>query len=188
MRKLLIALFIVVGLLTSMSTVRAAEEESPYPTITLIFSDGGVYNISGKFWAGTIIPYIQGRINGYNWETDARSKYIFFDKALKGLNPYGIDFIRALEKYTVNEFEKEPFLILGKVLNQTADIDSDGDGYSNMEELEAGTLPGFADNYPGTNEKGFWEENEGYIILGVLIASIFVLYFVFNRESKKERI
>jgi len=80
MRKLLIALFIVVGLLTSMSTVRAAEEESPYPTITLIFSDGGVYNISGKFWAGTIIPYIQGRINGYNWETDARSKYIFFDK------------------------------------------------------------------------------------------------------------
>ncbi len=188
MRKLLITLLLSFVLLASIGAASAAEK-SPYPTITVIFSDGKVYDITGKMWGSTIIPYVEGRIKDYKWQEDGdRAKYIFFDKSLKGLNPYGIDFVSAIEKSTYDEFQNNVFAVLSKALNLTNDMDSDGDGYTNIVELNNGTYPGDPSSYPGAQEKGFWEENEGYIILGVLIASIFVLYFVFNKESEKERI
>ncbi len=188
MRKLLLAITISLILLAP-ATLAMAKEESPYPTITLIFSDGKVYDVTGKMWGSTIIPYVEGRIKDYKWQEDGdRARYIFFDKSLKGLNPYGIDFVSAMEKSTYDEFQNNVFAVLSKALNMTNDKDSDGDGYTNIVELNNGTYPGDPNSYPGAQEKGFWEENEGYIILGILIASIFVLYFVFNKESKKERI
>jgi hypothetical protein len=33
-------------------------------------------------------------------------------------------------------------------------LDSDGDGYENGEELDAGTLPGFSSSYPNNRKKG----------------------------------
>jgi len=188
MRKLVLAVILAFILLAPAGLVIAAEE-SPYPTITVIFSDGKVYDIPGKMWGATIIPYIEGRIQDYKWQEDAdRAKYIFFDYSLKGLNPFGMDFINAIEKSTYDEFQNNVFEVLGFALNYTENMDSDGDGYTNIVELNNGTYPGDPKSYPGVNEKGFWEENEGYIILGILIASIFVLYFVFNKESEKERI
>ncbi|ADD08637.1 hypothetical protein [Candidatus Aciduliprofundum boonei] len=194
MRKLIIALVMVFLLIVSSATVIGApnkktSNKNKFPTITVIFSDGKVADITGKMWATTIIPYVEGRIKDYKWEQNPDiAQYIFFDKALKGLNPYGLDFIKALEESTYEQFQHNIFIPLSNALNKTANLDSDHDGYTNIEELNNGTLPGFADSHPGMNKKTFWGQYGGYIIIGVLILSIFVLYFVFNKESEKEKL
>ncbi len=188
MRKLVIALVMVFLLIASSATVMGADNKNKYPTITVIFSDGKVYDITGKMWATTIIPYVEGRIKDYKWEQNPdMAQYIFFDKALKGLNPYGLDFIKVVEESTYEQFQHNVFIPLSNALNKTANLDSDHDGYTNIVELNNGTLPGFADSHPGMNKKTYWEQYGGYIIIGVLMLSVFVLYFVFNRESESEK-
>jgi len=182
MKSALISLATIVLLLLSIGFVHAEEEESAYPTITVTFADGKVYNITGKMWGATIYPYIEGRITSFKWMD--KITYLFFDKSLKGLNPYGLDFVRALEKHTYDEFNKNIFLVVGDTLNATNELDSDHDGYTNIQELNNGTYPGDPTDYPGKNEKNFWDQYGGYTVIGVLIASVFVLYFIFNRMSE----
>lgn len=86
---------------------------------------------------------------------DARPEYLkpfkdFDDKIKKctlchiqssgygGLNPFGRDFaeLRALTP-------------------ELMQLDSDGDRYSNIEELRAGTMPGDASSFPGKQTPGF---------------------------------
>ncbi len=178
------ALLIVAFLLLTIPCVKADDNNVPYPTVTIYFSDGSTTNITGALWASTIFPVIEGFIKSYNWQNKIR--YLFFDSSLKGLNPYGLDFVRALEKYsTLEEYDNNINLALYKAFNATKNMDSDGDGYTNIEELNAGTYPGDPTDYPGKNEKTWWQENEGYIVIGGIIGATFVLYFVFNREDKE---
>jgi hypothetical protein len=53
-------------------------------------------------------------------------------------NPYGLDY--EAEHYTTD--------ILTAAIN-IEQIDSDGDGFTNIEELNAGTWPGLSEDYPG---------------------------------------
>ena len=159
------------------------KEKSPYPTITLYFADGKKANITGKIWSGTVFPLVEGMIKDYNWVN--KIKYLFFDYSLKGLNPYGLDFVRAMEEKPYSEFENNFVKLVGYALNATEYLDSDGDGYLNIDELNAGTYPGDPNDYPGKNTTNTLEENLGYIILIVLIASVFALYFIFGREKKE---
>ncbi|NPA75069.1 MAG: hypothetical protein GXO25_03175 [Euryarchaeota archaeon] len=186
MREAFLAMILVMALLlVPLTSVHAAgdvnKETSPYPTITLYFSDGHRAAITGKVWAGTVFPVVEGLIPQYNWAD--KIKYLFFDQSLKGLNPYGLAFVRAMEKHPYSEFENNFYRLIGQALAETNDTDSDGDGYTNQAELEAGTYPGNPNSYPKSNEEQFWEEYQGYIVLISIIASIFVLYFVFNREK-----
>ena len=184
MRKIAIAWILAMLLLMNIGLVNAQteKEKSAYPTIMVTFSDGKVYNITGKTWGVAIIPYIEGRVTKFNWVN--KSEYLFFDRSLKGLNPYGLDFVRAIEAHTFKEFNKNMFVVLGDALNMTANLDSDHDGYTNIQELNNGTYPGDPNEYPGKNEKGFWDLYGGYMTIGIIIASVFVLYFVFNREKE----
>ncbi len=179
MKRALIVILLAVALIAPVAT--AADEGKPeYPTITVYFSDGTSTNITKKQWV-EIFPVVQGRISGYDWS--GRMKELFFDKSLKGLNPFGLDFIRGLEEHTLSEWDNNYARVIIEALNYTYNLDSDGDGYSNYEELNAGTLPGDANSHPGMTQEEFWGEYQGWIIIGVLIASVFVLYFVFNREK-----
>ncbi len=183
MRRALISLMIAMLLLLSVGVVQAQEKDkTSYPTITVTFADGKMYNITGKMWGSAIYPYIEGRITSFDWID--KITYLFFDRSLKGLNPYGLDFVRALETHTYKEFNKNMFLVVGEALNATNNLDSDHDGYTNIQELNNGTYPGDPTDYPGKNTKSFWDKYGGYIIIGAIIASVFVLYFVFNRVDK----
>ncbi len=178
------AILAVIAILLSIGAhADAKEEKSPYPTITLYFSDGKKANITGKIWSGTIFPMIEGMIKGYNWVKKIR--YLFFDYSLKGLNPYGLDFVRAMEERPYSEFENNFTKLVSDAFKLTADLDSDGDGYTNIQELNAGTYPGDPNDYPGKHPAEALEENLGYILLGVFIGSVFVLYFIFGREKKE---
>ena len=90
-----------------------------------------------------------------------------------------------MEEKTYSEFENNFMGLVSYALNVTADLDSDGDGYTNIEELNAGTYPGDPNDYPGKNATNPIEENLGYILLGILLASVFVLYFIFGKEKKE---
>ncbi len=176
-------IFVIVMVLSSLSVIGEENKKEVYPTITIYTSDGVKENITGKAWGGTIFPYIEGRIKSFDWTKKIR--YLFFDKSLKGLNPYGLDFVRAIEKSTSKDFNNNIYQVLNKALEDTAKIDSDGDGYSNQKELNSGSYPGFADDYPGKNTKNTIEDYMGYIIIGSIIGATFVLYFIFNREKEK---
>ena len=52
-------------------------------------------------------------------------------------------------------------------------LDSDGDGYKNGEELDAGTLPGFSNSYP--NKKGAGLDLRTVFALIVLLGVVFGL-------------
>ncbi len=179
MKRAFIVIMLAITLIIPMAN--AADNGKPkYPTITVYFSDGSTTNITDKQWV-EIFPVVQGRISGHDWS--GRMGEMFFDKSLKGLNPFGIDFIRGLEEHTLNEWNNNYARVVIEALNYTYDLDSDGDGYTNYEELQAGTLPGYADSHPGMTQEEFWGQYEGWVIIGVLIVSVFVLYFVFNREK-----
>ena len=182
--KIISALMVIAILAYIMSMNVHAEggDESVYPTITLYFSDGKHANITGKIWSGTVFPIIIGVIKSYNWEK--KIKYLFFDKSLKGLNPYGLDFVRAMEEYTYDDYQNNFTKIVNGALKETANLDSDGDGYTNSQELNAGTYPGDPNDHPGKKVTEGIEKYTGYIILGVLIISVFILYFVFGREKE----
>ncbi len=66
------------------------------------------------------------------------------------LNPYGMDVFSALEGYIAAPFEIAEFeQSLPLALNDIEGIDSDGDSISNTQEIQAGTLPGDEDSFPG---------------------------------------
>jgi len=186
MKKIFIAVALVITLLlgsfASGADIPVNKEKSIYPTVVLYFNDGIRANITGKVWAQTIFPIVVGMIHKYNWEK--KIKYLFFDKSLKGLNPFGLDFVRAMESHPYSEFENNFPKLVGDALKSIYNLDSDRDGYTNIEELNAGTYPGDPSDHPGLSQKKFWDEYGGYIIMITIIASIFVLYFVFNREEK----
>ena len=54
-------------------------------------------------------------------------------------------------------------------------------GYTNIQALDAGAYPGFSWSKP-VDKPGILEE-EYYIVLIAIVASVFVMYFVFNRRS-----
>jgi len=47
----------------------------------------------------------------------------------------------------------DDYLRLGLDINATANLDSDGDGFTNDEELAAGTFPGDPNSYPGSSSQ-----------------------------------
>ncbi len=185
MKWAIISMMLVLAMVMSSLSVIGEEnnKKGAYPTITIYTSDGVKENITGKAWGGTIFPYIEGRIKSFDWTK--KIKYLFFDKSLKGLNPYGLDFVRAMEKATSKDFDNNIYLVINRALNDTAKLDSDNDGYSNQKELNSGSYPGFADDYPGKNTQNKIEDYVGYITIGAIIGATFVLYFIFNREKEK---
>jgi len=65
--------------------------------------------------------------------------------------------------------------------NKTKGMASQVSGYSNIGALDAGAYPGFSWSVPKIKPGGVTETDYG--ILVAIVASIFVLYFVFNRKK-----
>ena len=63
-------------------------------------------------------------------------------------------------------------------------LDSDGDGYKNGEELDAGTLPGFSNSYP--NKKGAGLDLRLVIALVILLGAVFGLRGRVLRKGKPD--
>ncbi|ADC65512.1 conserved hypothetical protein [Ferroglobus placidus DSM 10642] len=73
-----------------------------------------------------------------------------------GLNPFGRDYAK-----------------IGSLTPELMQLDSDGDRFSNIEELLNGTMPGDKDSYPGKKAPGYTTS---------LLLAIIILYLV-KRKS-----
>ncbi|MFQ6127221.1 MAG: thrombospondin type 3 repeat-containing protein [Candidatus Heimdallarchaeota archaeon] len=80
----------------------------------------------------------------------------------------------------------DDYLSLGLNINATANLDSDGDGFTNEEELAASTFPGDPNSYPGspTASMPILE----IIVLVAALLSIVLVVFVYRRKMKEKRV
>lgn len=69
------------------------------------------------------------------------------------MNDFGLDIREGLAQYASVPFADGDFeQYLGMVLMEIEGLDSDGDGFSNLEEIQSGTEPGLTDSFPGGAE------------------------------------
>lgn len=154
-----------------------------YPTITIYLPDGSKVDIDDKVWKGDVYTALYDReVSKYAWDKDDNKNYVFFDKSLRGLNKFGIDFINSLKMVLVERKDRNMSVAYAKeALMRILYVDSDDDGYINKDELDAGSLPGFADDTPPMHKKDDFEVWMKYGVIIGMIASIFVMYFVFRK-------
>jgi len=150
-----------------------------YPSIVIHFLNGKNTTITDQIWKGVIFPiFLTKTITTYNWSNDSNLKYVFFDYSLTGLNPFGVQFVFALETYNNVSFKTVTDALLYVIK-----LPSQHPGYTNGQLLNMGVLPGFANStIPVHNETPFYISIP-FIVIIVLIASVFILYYVFNKYS-----
>jgi len=65
----------------------------------------------------------------------------------------------------LNSFGRD-FAVNKKLTDDLMKLDSDKDGFSNIEELKSGTFPGNPDSHPGSKTPGF----SAFLLLAILLA------------------
>ncbi|MDP8011885.1 MAG: hypothetical protein RAK23_03620 [Thermoplasmata archaeon] len=151
-----------------------------FPSIEIHFLNGTNTTITDQMWKDMVFPtFLSKSITTYNWSNNSNLKYVFFDYSLTGLNPYGAQFILALEQYgSVSNATIEKALIY---INGEQSLYHPG--YTNGQLLNMGVLPGFSNaTIPSQNSTPFYMSIP-FIVLMILIASVFIMYFVFNKYT-----
>ncbi len=181
LKYLVVTLLILLLFVGSVNTVSHAQSSVVYPTISYHTFTGYNNTITDTEWLSVVYPIIySANFSTYNWNDSPLKNYILFDYSLTGLNPYGAEFIEALE--TIGNFTSANVTLAFK---QIANLDATGDGYTNQQKLDAGALPGFYNSTPGSFSIPTTRSTYGYIFGGAVIASVIILYFVFNRKKNE---
>ncbi len=77
----------------------------------------------------------------------------------------------------------EDYLKLGLDMNATSNLDSDGDGFVNGEELAAGTFPGDPNSFPGSSLRGI-PILESIVLVAVSLSTLLLVFGVIRRKRK----
>jgi len=183
-RRLLVAIIVI--LLASVALINSqsyAQSTSPvtYPTISYLTYKGVNVTVTSTMWNDTAYPVIFSKnFSTYDWKNSPLKNYILFDYGLTGLNPYGAEFIEAME--SIGNFTTTN-VTLG--FQKIAALDATGTGYTNQEKLNSGALPGFSNSTPTSFTNPSVRSLYGYIFTGIVIVSIVALYFIFNRKKNE---
>ena len=173
---------IVIILLAAVIVVNGqsyAQSSANYPTVTYHTFKGYTVTIIASTWNSTVYPVIFSKnFSTYNWRDSPLRNYILFDYGMTGLNPYGAEFIAAMEA-TGNLTEKNVTIAFEKI----APLDATNSGYTNQEKLNAGALPGFLNSTPTSFNNPSVRSLYGWIFAGGVVVSIVALYFIFNRKK-----
>ncbi|MEM0160531.1 MAG: hypothetical protein QW258_02005 [Thermoplasmata archaeon] len=184
---LIIALFIVVNIATFTSAAAPVNIDTPYsvtsvnsnisyPNITIHLINGKTYSLTSSYWKNYIMPFIfyDRQIAKFNWSTTNESNYIFFDYSLRGLNPFGAEFIFALERYSnvTNATIVDALLAVRPLPSVNAP-------YTNGQALDLGILPGLPSTslIKSSNISQYYPE----IVIISLIAVVIILHYVFKK-------
>ncbi len=155
-----------------------AQSEITYPTITIHMVDGAVFQITDSIWKNLVLPILYSKtITSYNWSSNSNHTYIFFDYSLKGLNAFGVQFIFALERYN-----NVTYSTVTDALLYVKNLPSLIPGYTFGQLLDMGVLPGFSNVSINHAQQTPFYVSPPFIFLIVMIASVFILYFVFNKK------
>ncbi|HEU12636.1 MAG: hypothetical protein ACP5G5_05455 [Thermoplasmata archaeon] len=174
--KRLVVFISVFIILISFLAFSSGQNEVTYPSITIHFLNGTNSTITDSIWKQLVFPILFSKtISKYNWSNDPQAKYVFFTYDLAGLNPFGVQFVFALEKYT-----NVSFYSVTQALLYVRNLPSTHPGYTNGELLDMGVLPGFP-NSPIKSQQVPFYLSLPFIVLIILIASVFIMYYVFNK-------
>jgi len=157
-----------------------AQNEVIFPTIYYTTYQGYNVTITDLDWYNIVYPVIySSNFSTYDWKKSPLKNYILFDYSLTGLNPYGAEFILALQ--SIGNLTQAN---VTKAFQAIANLDATGDGYTNQEKLNAGALPGFYNSTPTSFNDPAVRATYGYVFTALVVVSVFILYFVFNRKKE----
>ncbi|MHB1507396.1 MAG: hypothetical protein ACYCUZ_05005 [Cuniculiplasma sp.] len=148
------------------------------PSVTYYYGNqGGHQTITTPEWNSILKNVFDNKtIISYDFANNTTQALILFDITYTYMNPYGNEYVAALGQIgplnTANE---------QKAFWMTANKSSQVSGYSNWGALNVGAYPGFSWSKPQILPSYLTEEY--FAIFGAVVASIFVLYFVFNRRK-----
>jgi hypothetical protein len=113
-------------------------------------------------------------ISTFNWSKTNESTYIFFDYSLRGLNPFGAEFVFALEKYS-----NVTTATITDALLSILSLPSVNAPYTNGQALNLGILPGLPSTslIKSTNPTQYYPE----IVIISLITLVIILHFIFKK-------
>ncbi|BAB59601.1 TVG0449738 [Thermoplasma volcanium GSS1] len=168
-------IFVALPAVSSASTPTLPPPPSSLPSITYYY-DSTHYTITSTEWGSFFGEIIDNKSYvSYDWINVSTQDLIVFDLSYTGLNPFGLELVVALSSIGFPSVSNMTKAFLS-IENKPSQIP----GYSNIQALDAGAYPGFSFSKPVTNYTG---EYIGIGIIVALFASIFVLYYVFNRKK-----
>ncbi len=181
-RRFLVALIIVLlACVVVVNSQSYAKSSANFPTISYHTYQGYNITITTSEWNTTVYPVIySSNFSHYNWKDSPLKNYILFDYGLTGLNPYGAEFLMAMES-TGNLTEQNVTIAFEKI----APLDATSTGYTNQQKLDSGALPGFSNSTPTSFSNPGVRSLYGWIFAGAVIVSIVALYFLFNRKKNE---
>ena len=176
---LMLVMLLAIPSISAASTPTLNPPPSTLPGITyyVLGSQGTHYTITDVQWKALFSNIIDNSSYiSYNWSRNLTQYLIIFDLNYTGLNPYGMAFVSALMYIGFDSVAN-----MSKAFNMTKNLNSQISGYTNIQALDAGAYPGYSWSVPITNNSGM---NIIYFgILFAVVASIVILYYVFNRNK-----
>lgn len=158
------------------STPTLSPPSGSLPSVTY-YTANTHYTIADSQWRSFFVAvYDNNSYISYNWANNTTQFLILFDLGYNGVNPYGMQIVNALAGIGFPSVKN--FTI---AFNQTKHLTSQVSGYSNIAALNAGAYPGFSWSVPKIKSQSTVYLETGIII--AIFASIFVLYFIFNRKK-----
>ena len=150
---------------------------STFPTVKYYYGNGSSCSITTSEWTSIFKNVFDDRsIVAYNFSANSTQYLIVFDITYTGLNPYGVQYVNALS-HTGNLSKKNELRAFWMTANGTSCVS----GYTNWKAISAGAFPGFSWSKPKILPNYVTEEYVGVMV--AVVASVFALYFVFNRRK-----
>ena len=171
-------MFILGGTSTSLaSTPVLSPPSGTLPSVNYWVSSTVHYSVTNSEWNSLFKDvYDNSSYVSYNWSSNLTQYLIIFDLSYQGLNPYGLQFILALSTIGFPSIGN-----MSKAFNMTKNKQSQISGYNNIQALNAGAYPGYSWSVPIVKNTNKIYEEYGTLI--AIVASIFILYFIFNRKK-----
>lgn len=182
--KALITAIVILSLalVSTVPSISVASTPTLQPTPTTLptmhyYIGNKTYGITDSTWTSFFkAVYDNKTYVTYPWANNSTQYYIVYDLSYTGANPYGLQLLIQMEKIGGPSVKN-----LTIAFNRTKNMASQISGYSNIAALDAGAYPGFSWSVPKIKPSGVTETDYGILI--AIVASIFILYFVFNRKK-----
>ena len=157
---------------------------SSLPSFTYYVNDtSSHYTISSSDWSLFFLDVLDNTsiVSGYNWSANSTQDLVVFDLSYTGMNYFGMQLVSALTVMNLGPSVKNFTMAFNKIKNDNSLVKYGGKTLTNIRALQLGAFPGFTWAHPRVNP-AYVDYRDAAIIIAI-VASMFVLYYVFNRRK-----
>jgi hypothetical protein len=141
------------------------------------------YTISSSNWTLFFSNVLDNTsiVSGYNWSSNTTQDLVVFDLSYTGLNYFGLQLVGALSSLNLTPTAANFTKAFLKIENEKSLVKYSGSTLTNIRALQLGAFPGFTWGYARVNPLYVDYRDAGILI--AILASMFILYYVFNRRK-----